>query len=418
MATVQLGNTKVANRLISYCKERAVEKEGVNTSPEVAKAQMKATREMWGKNDGIQAHHMIQSFKPGEITPDQANEIGQELAEKVAPGHEVMVYTHDDKDHIHNHIVINSVNPEDGKKYQSSKGNLYKVREESDRLCKERGLSVAKDYKAEVRYTQAEKGLIDRDKFSWKDDIREKIDLEKQVSKTYEELKANLKEKHDIDVKERGKNITFTHPENNRKVRGSKLGNDYEKETLQRECEITKETRADQPSQEQGTSALSYEKGRGEPAFARVAEESRGQSKVDGHSERVRQHTDRQGYGLENGDSKGITSDSKDGSHRSSKDDFDFARAREALEQSQRDTYESYGKWREQDEPEQSKDHSASEPSRTSDPSANETDRRKLQRPNDQDHQRNQGRNERDEEANKQKLRRPQQQEHENDIER
>src|SRR5699024_11657031 len=70
-------------------------------------------------NDGIQAHHVIQSFKPDEVTPEKANQVGLELAKKLAPNHEVAVYTHDDTNHVHNHIVINSVNFETGKKYQA-----------------------------------------------------------------------------------------------------------------------------------------------------------------------------------------------------------------------------------------------------------------------------------------------------------
>src|SRR5699024_8839801 len=95
MATIQLGMTGSASQLCNYAEKRAVEK------------------------DGIQAHHVIQSFKPDEVTPEKANQVGLELAEKLAPGHEVAVYTHDDTDHIHNHIVINSVNFETGKKYQA-----------------------------------------------------------------------------------------------------------------------------------------------------------------------------------------------------------------------------------------------------------------------------------------------------------
>src|SRR5699024_12144133 len=67
----------------------------------------------------IQAHHVIQSFKPDEVTPEKANQVGLELAKKLAPNHEVAVYTHDDTNHVHNHIVINSVNFETGKKYQA-----------------------------------------------------------------------------------------------------------------------------------------------------------------------------------------------------------------------------------------------------------------------------------------------------------
>src|SRR5699024_12630035 len=72
-----------------------------------AKSQMKQTRELFSKNDGIQAHHVIQSFKPDEVTPEKANQVGLELAKKLAPNHEVAVYTHDDTNHVHNHIVIN-----------------------------------------------------------------------------------------------------------------------------------------------------------------------------------------------------------------------------------------------------------------------------------------------------------------------
>src|SRR5690606_2011232 len=145
MATIQLGNTKVASKLISYCEKRAVEREGLNCPAEIAKTQFKTTRMLWGKTEGVQAHHVIQSFKPGEVTPKLANELGQQLAQEIAKGHEVVVYTHADKAHIHNHIVINAVSYEDGKKYQSTKKDLYNIREASDRLCQERGLSVVKE---------------------------------------------------------------------------------------------------------------------------------------------------------------------------------------------------------------------------------------------------------------------------------
>src|SRR5699024_12866059 len=67
----------------------------------------------------FRSHHVIQSFKPDEVTPEKANQVGLELSKKLAPNHEVAVYTHDDTNHVHNHIVINSVNFETGKKYQA-----------------------------------------------------------------------------------------------------------------------------------------------------------------------------------------------------------------------------------------------------------------------------------------------------------
>ncbi|MYL39978.1 relaxase/mobilization nuclease domain-containing protein, partial [Halobacillus litoralis] len=309
------------------------------------------------------------------------------------------------------------VHPEDGRKYHAhGKEAIDKVREESDRLCKGRGLSIAENIKAGVRYTQAEKGLIDREKFSWKDDIREKIDLEKQVSQTYEELKMSLKEKHNIDMKERGKNITFTHPDKNKKVRGSKLGNDYEKETLQREFEITKETRTDQPSQERGTATLSYEQGN--PELSRIAEPYRGKSEVNGNSERLRQHANRQGHRLENDHSTRVERHQRDEPNRSAEDEFDFTSARETLERSRRETYKNYGNGRQPHESEQSKDHSKSESTPKRDRSATGEDRAKFQRENRESAPDHREQLKRDEEPDKQKLRRDRQQSKENDIER
>jgi len=232
MATIQLGNTKVANKLISYAEKRAEERSGVDCPPEYAKSQMKATRELWGKPDGIQAHHVIQSFKPGEVTAKQANEIGQELARNISKGHEAIIYTHTDKEHIHNHIIINAVNFESGSKYQSSRKDLHQIREESDRLCQERGLSVIVKKDAPVRYTLAEKALLEKGKTSWKDEIRTKIEESKQETTDYEAFKGYLLKKHEIEVRERGNTTTYYDHANKKRVRDNKLGSDYEREVI------------------------------------------------------------------------------------------------------------------------------------------------------------------------------------------
>lgn len=232
MATIQLGNTKVANKLISYAEKRAEERSGIDCPPEYAKSQMKATRELWGKPDGIQAHHVIQSFKPGEVTAKQANEIGQDLARTISKGHEAVIYTHTDKEHIHNHIIINAVNFESGSKYQSSKKDLHRIREESDRLCQERGLSVIVKKDAPVRYTLAEKALLEKGKTSWKDEIRTKIEEAKRETTNYEAFKAYLLKNHEIEVRERGHTTTYYDHMNKKRVRDNKLGADYEREVI------------------------------------------------------------------------------------------------------------------------------------------------------------------------------------------
>ncbi|WP_369352413.1 relaxase/mobilization nuclease domain-containing protein [Staphylococcus epidermidis] len=82
MATTKLGNTKSASRAINYAEKRAVEKSGLNCDVDYAKSAFKQTRALYGKEDGIQAHTIIQSFKPDEVTPEQCNQLGLELAEK------------------------------------------------------------------------------------------------------------------------------------------------------------------------------------------------------------------------------------------------------------------------------------------------------------------------------------------------
>lgn len=233
MAVIKLGSTGSASRLISYAEKRAVEKEGVDCNPDYAKTQFKVTRELHGKADGVQAHHVIQSFAPGEIEPGMANQIGRDLAKQIAKGHECVVYTHADKGHIHNHIVINAVGYEDGKKYQSKKSDLYRIREKSDELCKERGLSIVKEPTAKERYTLAEKSIIEKGGVSWKDELRQAIDHEKAHSKSYKDFKQNLTEKYGIEVNDKGKHITYKHPDHAKVVRGNKLGLDYERSTIE-----------------------------------------------------------------------------------------------------------------------------------------------------------------------------------------
>ncbi|WP_165693613.1 relaxase/mobilization nuclease domain-containing protein, partial [Mycobacteroides abscessus] len=99
MATIKLGSTKAMNALITYAEneEKAEEKSGLNCDVDYVKEQMKTTRLLFGKDNGRQGYHVIQSFDPeDDMTPEQANNIGQALAEKVAPGHEVAIYTHTD----------------------------------------------------------------------------------------------------------------------------------------------------------------------------------------------------------------------------------------------------------------------------------------------------------------------------------
>lgn len=236
MATTKLGNTKSASRAINYAKKRAEEKSGLNCDIDYAKSSFKQTRALYGKENGIQAHTVIQSFKPGEVTPEQCNQLGLELAEKIAPTHQIAVYTHTDKEHVHNHIVINSIDLETGRKYQSNKQQRDFVKQANDDICREHDLSVPERDTAKLRYTQAEKSLIEKDQYSWKDDLREKIEHAKEHTSDFKSFSEHL-EKSGIEFKVRGKNVSYK-PENvNKWVRGKTLGQDYDKGALEYEFE-------------------------------------------------------------------------------------------------------------------------------------------------------------------------------------
>ena len=113
-------------------------------SVDTAFQEMQSTKRRFGKTDDVLGYHFIQSFAPGEVTPEQAHEIGMEFARRMfGERYEVVIGTHLDKAHLHNHIVINSVSFVDGQKYHSSPESYYNgVRGTSDELCRENDLSV------------------------------------------------------------------------------------------------------------------------------------------------------------------------------------------------------------------------------------------------------------------------------------
>ena len=120
---------------------------GVNCDPKTARNEMLAVKQMFEKEGGTIAYHGYQSFAEGEVTPEQAHEIGVKLATELwGDKFQVLVATHLDKEsHLHNHFVINTVSFIDGKKFYRSESDYRKMREVSDRLCREYGLSVIED---------------------------------------------------------------------------------------------------------------------------------------------------------------------------------------------------------------------------------------------------------------------------------
>lgn len=149
MAIIKAVNSKAnIGKIIDYVtKEEKTDERlisGKDCNPETVKEEMKFTKEQWGKTEGREYKHYIQSFNPEDkITPQQAHEIGRKFAENEKfKGHEVLVTTHLDKGHLHNHFVVNSVNYENGKKYHEDKKDLSKLKEISNQLSKEYNLTI------------------------------------------------------------------------------------------------------------------------------------------------------------------------------------------------------------------------------------------------------------------------------------
>lgn len=134
---------------------------GINCLPETAYQEMLITKKQYNKKDGILAFHSIQSFKEGEVTPELAHQIGLKLAEEMwGDRFEVLVSTHLNTNHVHNHFVINSVSFKDGKRYYDNRSSYAELRNISDRICEENGLSVIEEKKcnkSKINYSNYQK---------------------------------------------------------------------------------------------------------------------------------------------------------------------------------------------------------------------------------------------------------------------
>ena len=176
------------------------------------------------------AHHLIQSFEPGEVDYQTAHEIGRQLADAVTKGqHEYVLTTHIDKGHIHNHIIFCAANFVDHHKYVSNRRTYYGIRNMSDRLCREHGLSVVVPGKGSKGKSYAEY-QAEKTGTSWKGKLKIAVDaLIPQVA-DFEELLRRL-EAVGYEIK-RGKYISCRAPGQERLTRLKTLGADYTEEAI------------------------------------------------------------------------------------------------------------------------------------------------------------------------------------------
>ena len=177
----------------------------------------------------IIARHVIQSFEIGEVTPELAHEIGKQFADEILGGkYEYVLTTHIDKDHVHNHLIFNAVDFVDYHAYKSYKRIYYDMREVSDRLCKENGLSVippsqnkGMGYK---EYTEAKRGT------SWKQNLKQTIDRLVITAKDYDDF-LRLMQEAGYEIKT-GKYISFRAEGQERFTRSKTIGENYTEDRI------------------------------------------------------------------------------------------------------------------------------------------------------------------------------------------
>ena len=162
MAVIKAVSSKagIGQALDYVTKDEKTEKKlvsGLNCEPDTAKEEMQATKELWGKTEGRTYKHFVQSFAPEEnIEPEQAHRIACRMAVERPEwkGFEVLIATHQDKDHIHSHFIVNSVSFEDGHKLQQSRADLQNMKDMSDEICRQQGFHITekgKTFSGEVR---------------------------------------------------------------------------------------------------------------------------------------------------------------------------------------------------------------------------------------------------------------------------
>ncbi|MGG7153513.1 relaxase/mobilization nuclease domain-containing protein, partial [Clostridium neonatale] len=161
--------------------------------------------------------------------------------------------THIDKEHIHNHFVVNSVNMENGYKLQISPSKLFEMKKDSNRLCeRENLLEINLERNKGISKTDNEYRLEKKGITTWKDELRQCIDFGKSQTKNIAELKEYLKEHFNIETRETKNSISYKHPEQTKSVRGNKLGGSYTKEGLLNEYNV-RQIKSNEIRAERGT---------------------------------------------------------------------------------------------------------------------------------------------------------------------
>ena len=207
-------------------------------SRENAHKEFEITKKQFSSRTKILAHHLIQSFVPEEVSFEEAHQVGIELCEKILGNkYEYVLATHIDKDHIHNHIIFNSIDVDEGKVYHSYYGSYMNIRNQSDKLCKEHNLSVID------QETQREINEIKRRKFvnwyDWNEDkkgssykSRLQFDIDRTIKQSinWQDFLSKM-ESYGYEIKI-GKHVAFKNKNQQRFTRSKTMGGNYTEERI------------------------------------------------------------------------------------------------------------------------------------------------------------------------------------------
>ncbi len=207
----------------------------LNCAVATAREEMSQTKQNWNKPGGNTAYHAYQAFKPGEVSPETAHEIGVRLAQTLwGERFEVVIATHLDRGHLHNHFVLNSVSFKDGYKFYDSKNFYRMMQRESDALCREYALSVVEQPKYGVVKHHEEIRAEREGRPTWRGSIKAEVDEAISQSMTEDHFVANLK-KRGYEVK-LGKDISVCPPGKERFFRLARnFGETYSRQGLMRQ---------------------------------------------------------------------------------------------------------------------------------------------------------------------------------------
>ncbi|GHV48426.1 hypothetical protein FACS189499_07810 [Clostridia bacterium] len=247
------------------CDPRTAEEEFVLAKKEYEYITGRSVKRGFANNKrNVIAYHIRQSFKPGEVTPEEANEIGRELAMSFFKGkHAFIVATHVDKAHIHNHIIANSTTLDCTHKFKDFKRSGKTIRRISDLLCAEHGLSVIENPKLSKGnnygdWADSAHKFGDSKPLSWREKLKAKIDEILPTCKTYEDFIGRLKSASCI-VRDDKKHVSVMLPEQKRAIRLKSLGENYTEEAI---CERISKTKNITTSGDNGTQTHQFSSGK------------------------------------------------------------------------------------------------------------------------------------------------------------